>query len=102
MGMRMAGEGMQHMPNIGLTHAGLAHAGLAFDPAEDRAVAVEEPGGLFNHTLHIYHDNWFGIASASAAMPGHKLRLHADALDEEAARVAARYIHEHDITRVCF
>jgi hypothetical protein len=80
--------------------SGQQHPGLDFDPADDMAVAHDDP--RFSHTLQVYHDNWFGIASASAALPGHKLRLKAETLDAAAAANVASFIARHRINRVCF
>jgi hypothetical protein len=80
--------------------SGQQHPGLEFDPADDMAVAHDDP--RLRHTLQVYHDNWFGIASASAALPGHKLRLKADKLDAAAAATVAGFIVHHHINRVCF
>lgn len=80
--------------------SGQQHPGLEFSPAADMALAHDD--ARLSRTLQVYHGNWFGIASASAALPGHKLRLRAEALDAAAVAPVAEFIGHHGITRVCF
>ncbi|WP_020401477.1 glycosyltransferase [Kordiimonas gwangyangensis] len=74
--------------------------GFQFDPQDDMFLARTSPA--LDASLHIYHGNWYGIASASAALPGHKLRINAEKLTADDAQAIAAQIGRHGIKRVCF
>ncbi|WP_262689456.1 glycosyltransferase [Kordiimonas aestuarii] len=80
------------------------HKALDFDPRVDVACAAatscDEVG--FDTILQVYHHDWHGIASASAALPGRKLRLDANLLDEAAFQVVLRFVESEMIRVVCF
>ncbi|WP_417459293.1 glycosyltransferase, partial [Kordiimonas sp.] len=52
--------------------------------------------------LNIYHNNWFGIRSATAAMPGQKLLINPDILTPDHFEDIARIITESGVSVICF
>ena len=74
--------------------------GFQFNPEGDMSLARTSPA--LKHSLHVYHDNWHGIASAAAALPGQKLRINAEKLTADDAETIASHIDRGGISRVCF
>ncbi len=75
-----------------------------FNPEEDcqHAFLKGDVGGPAGALLNIYHDNWFGIKSAAAAMPGDKLVINPETISPDHFESIAKTIASSGASFVCF